>query len=51
MTNLEVLIMDCTYKSNKYRLPLLNVVGTTCLNSTFYAAFGFLLQDRKEDFT
>ena len=43
--------MDCTYKSNKYRLPLLNVVGTTCLNTTFYVAFGFLLQERIEDFT
>lgn len=43
--------MDCTYKFNKYRLPLLNVVGTTCLNRTFYVAFGFLLQEKKEDFT
>ena len=36
--NPEILIMDCTYKSNKYRLLLLNVVGTTCLNTTFYMA-------------
>ncbi len=43
--------MDCTYKSNKYHLPLLSVVGTTCLNTTFYAAFGFLLQERTKDFT
>lgn len=43
--------MDCIYKSNKYPLPLLNVVGTTCLNTTFYAAFGFLLQEWIEDFT
>lgn len=42
--------MDCTYKSNKYCLLLLNVVGTTCLNTTFYSAFGFLLQERIEDF-
>lgn len=48
--NPEILIMDCTYKSNKYRLPLLNVVGTTCLNTTFYVTFGFLLQERKDDF-
>lgn len=43
--------MDCTYKSNKYRLPLLNVVETTCLNTTFYVAFGYLLQEQIEDFT
>ncbi|WP_375449254.1 transposase [uncultured Nostoc sp.] len=49
--NSEILIMDCTYKSNKYHLPLLSVVGTTCLNTTFYAAFGFLLQERTKDFT
>ena len=43
--NPEVLIVDCTYKSNKYYLPLLNVAGTIYLNTTFYAAFGFLLQE------
>ena len=43
--------MDCTYKSNKYRLHLLNVVGTICLNGTFYVAFDFLLWEKKEDFT
>ena len=42
--------MDCIYKSNKYRLLLLNVVGTTCLNTTFYAVFGFFLQEQTEDF-
>lgn len=43
--------MDCIYKSNKYRLSLLNVVEITCLNSTFYVTFGFFLQERIEDFT
>ena len=43
--------MDCTYKSNKYCLPLLNIVRTTCLNTTFYAAFGFLPQEQIKDFT
>lgn len=40
-----------TYKSNKHQLPLLSLIGTTCLNSTFYSAFWFLLQEQKEDFT
>lgn len=48
--NPEILIMDCIYKCNKYRLPLLNIVGTTCLNTTFYIAFGFLFQEWKHDF-
>ena len=42
--------MHCTYKSNKYRLLLLNIVGTTCLNTTFYVAFAFFLHKRKDDF-
>lgn len=43
--------MDCTYKSNKYWLLLLNIVRTTtCLNTTFYIIFEFLFQEKKEDF-
>lgn len=42
-SNLEVLIMDCTYKSNKYQLSLLNIVETTCLNTMFDIEFGFFL--------
>ena len=38
----EVLIMDCTYKTNRYKLPLLDIVGQTNTNSTFYAGFGLL---------
>lgn len=48
--NSEVLIIDCIYKSDKYCLPLLNVVETTYLNITFYAVFGFLLKQWIEDF-
>lgn len=48
--NPKVLIMDCIYKSNKYCLPLLNIVGTTYLNITFYAVFGFPLKQWIKDF-
>ncbi len=50
MANPEILILGCTYKSNKYRLLLLNVVGIIYLNNTFYVAFKFLFQEKKEDF-
>lgn len=43
-------MMDCNYKSYKYRLPLLNVIATTCLNITFYIVFRFLLKEWIEDF-
>ena len=27
-----VLLLDCTYKTNHFKMPLLNIVGTTCTN-------------------
>ena len=30
-----VLLFDCTYKTNRYKLPLLHVVGITPLNTSF----------------
>lgn len=49
--NPKIFIIDCIFKSNKYQLLLLNIVGITCLNSPFYVAFGFLFQEQKKDFT
>jgi hypothetical protein len=31
-----VILMDCTYKTNKYKIPLLNVMGITPSNKTFF---------------
>ena len=39
---LEALIIDCTYQTNRYRLPLLDIVGQTNTNSIFYIGFGLL---------
>ena len=50
MTNPDVLIMDCTYKTNRYKLPLISTMGTTALNTSFYVGFAFLRQERKEDY-
>ena len=49
-SNYEVLLMDCTYKTNKYRLPLLIVCGVTALNTTFYIAFCFLISEHTDDY-
>ena len=38
----KVFVIDCTYKTNAYGLPLLHVVGFTCKNQTFTAAVGFM---------
>ena len=47
----EVLLMDCTYKTNHFHMPLLDILGATGLNYTFYAAFVFLSSETEEDYT
>jgi hypothetical protein len=37
-----VFLLDCTYKTNKFGMPLLNVVGITSTYATFNASFAFL---------
>jgi hypothetical protein len=49
--NPEVLIMDATFKTNRFRLPLFNIVGTTLLNTTFFAAFVLTNSRAAEAFT
>lgn len=48
--NPEVLIMDCTYKTNKYKMPLLIITGVTCLNTSFFAAFCFMKGESYGDY-
>jgi hypothetical protein len=45
-----VLHIDATYKVNRYNVPLLSVVRTTRLNSSFYVANVFLARKEKEDY-
>ncbi|XP_052727423.1 PKS-NRPS hybrid synthetase cheA-like [Vigna angularis] len=46
-----VFLMDTTYKTNKYRLPLLEIVGVTSTGLTFTAAFALLSSERQSNFT
>ena len=48
--NHEVLTMDCTYKTNRYKMPLLIISGQTALNTNFYVAFCFLHQEKSADY-
>lgn len=43
--------IDCTYNTNKHRLPLLHIVGSTCFNSSFTLAFCFLNKEDHEEYT
>ncbi len=43
-----VFLLDCTYKTNKFGMPLLNVVGITSTYVTFNAGFTFLHTKNEE---
>ena len=43
--------MDCTYKTNKFRLPLLVIQGVTPTHSSFIVGFAFILKETEEDYT
>lgn len=47
----NVLIMDCTYKTNRFRLPLLQIVGVTATNRTFHVAFAFIPEETTFGYT
>jgi len=43
--------MDTTYRTNKYRFPLLEIVGVTSTGLTFSVGFAFLSSERQNNFT
>jgi hypothetical protein len=46
----DVLLLDCTYKTNKFKMPLLNYVFPTGLHTSMQLALCFLSQEKKEDY-
>lgn len=47
----EVLLLDCTYKTNRFKMPLLVIVGMSSLGTTFYVGFAFLMEEKEQDYT
>ncbi|KAM3468043.1 hypothetical protein MY5147_008326 [Beauveria neobassiana] len=47
----DLLILDCTYKTNKYKMPLLDIVGVDACQRSFCIAFAFLSGETEEDYT
>ena len=43
--------MDCTYKTNRYRIPLLEIVGVTSTDLTFSIAFAYIDIEREDNYT
>lgn len=48
--NPDVLLMDCTYRTNKYKLPLLHILGCTNLQTFYSAGFCFLSNETQADY-
>lgn len=47
----EVLLLDCTYKTNRFNLPLLNMIGITGLRTTFNLVYAFIQTEQEGDYT
>jgi uncharacterized membrane protein len=50
-TFLTVLVMDSTYKTNFYRMPLFEIIGVTSTNMTYSVGFVFLSFEQEDNFT
>ncbi|TYH66346.1 hypothetical protein ES332_D06G116500v1 [Gossypium tomentosum] len=46
----HVLIVDATYKMNKYDLSFVQIVGVTSTNKTFSVAFAFIINEKVENY-
>jgi hypothetical protein len=44
------LLLDCTYKTNRFNMPLLNICGVTGNNKTPQFALCFLSSEKEEDY-
>ncbi|OAQ57749.1 transposase [Purpureocillium lilacinum] len=46
----ETISFDNTYNTNRFKLPLFQITGQTCLRSVYNAAFGLIDNERREGF-
>lgn len=47
----SVLVMDCTYKTNRYKMPLFQIVGVTSTMKTYTVCFALLKNEKRDNFT
>jgi hypothetical protein len=45
-----VLMMDSTYKTNKYKMPLFDIVGVTSTEDSFNVGFAFIANEKEDNF-
>ncbi|KAI0994658.1 hypothetical protein K3495_g13523, partial [Podosphaera aphanis] len=48
--NCQVITLDCTYKTNRFKMPLLNIVGQTCLGTSLNIGSCFLSGETQADY-
>ncbi|OJD28254.1 hypothetical protein ACJ73_00356 [Blastomyces percursus] len=48
--NHDILLLDSTYKTNRYRLPLLSVIFVTKLHTTLNLGFTFMNSEKEADY-
>ena len=46
-----VLIMDSTYKTNLYKIPLFEIVGVISTYLTYSVGFAFMASEKEDNFT
>ncbi|MBW0570830.1 hypothetical protein O181_110545 [Austropuccinia psidii MF-1] len=47
----HVILMDCTYKTNKYKIHLFHIFGFSSTNKTFSGAFCFIKNEAEPSYT
>ena len=47
----DILLLDCTYKTNKYGMPLLDIIGVDACQRSFCIAFAFLSGEAEQDYS
>ena len=47
----DILLLDYTYKTNKYSLPLLDIIGVDVCQRPFCIAFAFLSGETEDDYS
>jgi histone-lysine N-methyltransferase SETD2 len=44
----SVLWMDCTYQTNRFNMPLLDIIGVNSVGRSFCVGFAFLPSERED---
>ena len=48
--NYNIIIINCTYKTNRYSIPLCHITGRACIKKTFNIVYTFLNRKHKETY-